>query len=111
MLRDYHEDQEAPVAADATAEATYPFDGTARNAGSEGRRSRPRGQEAWLHTALETLPRAICLLSNPEQRLVIGCFFEHRPVGEVARELRLTPTRATVLLGEALRTLRVRIGG
>lgn len=70
----------------------------------------PDARDGWARTALEGLPLAIHQLPELERRLVVGRFYEERPVEELARELCLTPDHAGTLLQGALRTLRVWIG-
>ena len=108
MLRGPREDHTSPADVDETTDS---LDGTPLDGGPGGSCRRPIQGDDWLSGALEALPREISRLPDLQRRLLVGAFYEERPVEELARELYLTPPRATMLLVDALRTLRENIGG
>ncbi len=58
-----------------------------------------REREAYLRDAVAVLPDRL-------RAVIVGCYFEDRPVAEVAAELRVTESRVSQLRAEALALLR-----
>ena len=58
-----------------------------------------REREAYLHDAVSSLPERL-------QKVVFGCFFDDRPMRELAKELGVTESRISQLRAEALKMLR-----
>lgn len=58
-----------------------------------------RERQAYLHDAVRSLPERL-------QKVVFGCFFDDRPMRELAEELGITESRISQLRAEALKLLR-----
>jgi RNA polymerase sigma factor FliA len=58
-----------------------------------------RERQSYLHDAVHSLPERL-------QKVVLGCFFEDRPMRELAEELGVTESRISQLRAEALKMLR-----
>ena len=58
-----------------------------------------RERQAYLHDAVRSLPERL-------QKVVFGCFFDDRPMRELAEELGVTESRISQLRAEALKMLR-----
>lgn len=58
-----------------------------------------RERQSYLHDAVGSLPERL-------QKVVLGCFFEDRPMRELAEELGVTESRISQLRAEALKMLR-----
>jgi RNA polymerase sigma factor for flagellar operon FliA len=58
-----------------------------------------RERAAYLHDAVATLPERL-------RTVVVGVFFEERPMAEIAAELDVTESRVSQMRGEALTLLR-----
>ncbi len=58
-----------------------------------------RERQSYLHDAVNSLPERL-------QKVVLGCFFDDRPMRELAEELGVTESRISQLRAEALKMLR-----
>ena len=58
-----------------------------------------RERQAYLHDAVNSLPERL-------QKVVFGCFFDDRPMRELADELGVTESRISQLRAEAVKMLR-----
>lgn len=58
-----------------------------------------RERQAYLHDAVNSLPERL-------QKVVFGCFFDDRPMRELAEELGVTESRISQLRAEAIKMLR-----
>jgi RNA polymerase sigma factor for flagellar operon FliA len=58
-----------------------------------------RERQSYLHDAVHSLPERL-------RKVVIGCFFDDRPMRELADELGVTESRISQLRAEALKMLR-----
>jgi RNA polymerase sigma factor for flagellar operon FliA len=58
-----------------------------------------RERQSYLHDAVKSLPERL-------QKVVYGCFFDDRPMRELAEELGVTESRISQLRAEALKMLR-----
>lgn len=58
-----------------------------------------RERQAYLHDAVKSLPERL-------QKVVLGCFFDDRPMRDLAEELGVSESRISQLRAEALKMLR-----